>query len=57
MSNHPEAGGTHLPDITIITPVFHDGQIVFYVASRNHHQDIDGVGITAMMPNSKKQCK
>jgi 5-oxoprolinase (ATP-hydrolysing) len=54
MSNHPEAGGTHLPDITIITPVFHNNEIVFYVASRGHHQDIGGVGITAMMPNSKE---
>ena len=39
LTNHPLAGGTHLPDITIITPVW-DGEgknIVFYVASRGHH--------------------
>ncbi|VEU21585.1 DEKNAAC102522 [Brettanomyces naardenensis] len=54
VSNHPEAGGTHLPDITVITPVFNDGEIVFYVASRGHHADIGGAGITAMSPNSRQ---
>lgn len=54
LSNHPEAGGTHLPDLTVITPVFKDEVIVFYVASRGHHQDIGGKGITAMMPNSRE---
>lgn len=38
VSNHPQlAGGSHLPDITVITPVFEDGRIVFFVASRGHH--------------------
>lgn len=39
MSNHPSAGGSHLPDITLITPVFDvDGKtIIFFVASRGHH--------------------
>ncbi|KIY97611.1 5-oxoprolinase (ATP-hydrolysing) [Monoraphidium neglectum] len=37
LSNHPQlAGGSHLPDITVITPVFSGGRIVFFVASRNH---------------------
>ncbi len=54
VTNHPEAGGTHLPDITVITPVFHQGEIVFYVASRGHHADIGGAGITAMSPNSRR---
>lgn len=54
VSNHPEAGGTHLPDITVITPVFFQDEIVFYVASRGHHQDIGGIGVTAMIPNSKE---
>jgi len=54
VSNHPEAGGTHLPDITVITPVFFQNEIVFYVASRGHHQDIGGIGVTAMIPNSKE---
>lgn len=54
LSNHPQAGGTHLPDLTVITPVFHEGELVFYVASRGHHADIGGAGITAMSPNSKE---
>jgi 5-oxoprolinase (ATP-hydrolysing) len=54
LTNHPELGGTHLPDLTVITPVFVDGTIAFYVASRGHHTDIGGKGITAMMPTSKE---
>ncbi|KAK8209034.1 hypothetical protein M8818_003998 [Zalaria obscura] len=43
VSNHPIAGGTHLPDITVITPVFDSaGKIIFYTASRGHHRDIGG---------------
>jgi 5-oxoprolinase (ATP-hydrolysing) len=45
-------GGTHLPDITVITPVFHDGKIVFYVASRGHHADIGGISAGSLPPNS-----
>ncbi len=43
-SNHPQlAGGSHLPDITVITPVFSGGEIVFFVASRGHHADVGGI--------------
>ncbi|KAH8430649.1 uncharacterized protein LDX57_008312 [Aspergillus melleus] len=54
VSNHPEAGGTHLPDITVITPVFERSgkEVAFYVASRGHHTDIGGLGGTSMPPNS-----
>ncbi|PYH97255.1 Hydantoinase B/oxoprolinase [Aspergillus ellipticus CBS 707.79] len=54
VSNHPDAGGTHLPDITVITPVFEKGghKVAFYVASRGHHTDIGGFGGTSMPPNS-----
>lgn len=45
-------GGTHLPDITVITPVFNDGSIVFYVASRGHHADIGGISAGSLPPNS-----
>ncbi|GLY69936.1 hydantoinase B/oxoprolinase family protein [Amycolatopsis taiwanensis] len=43
--NDPYHGGTHLPDITVITPVFdRDGRdILFYVASRGHHAEIGGI--------------
>ncbi|KAF7515309.1 hypothetical protein PCG10_003401 [Penicillium crustosum] len=37
VSNHPEFGGTHLPDITVLQPAFSQGKIIFYVASRAHH--------------------
>lgn len=42
ISNHPKAGGSHLPDITAITPCFYHGKPIFYVASRGHHSDIGG---------------
>ena len=42
--NAPYNGGTHLPDITVIKPVFDEGdnQVIFYVASRGHHADVGG---------------
>jgi len=44
VSNHPQlAGGSHLPDITVITPVFYEGKILYFVASRGHHSDIGGI--------------
>lgn len=53
VSNHPACGGTHLPDITVITPVFGStGEIAFYVASRGHHADIGGILPGSMPPNS-----
>lgn len=52
VSNHPTCGGTHLPDITVITPVFDRGEIVFYVASRGHHADIGGCLPGSMPPTS-----
>ncbi|RDL33050.1 Uncharacterized protein BP5553_08489 [Venustampulla echinocandica] len=52
-SNHPESGGTHLPDITVITPVFgQDQNVAFYVAARGHHTDIGGYNGTSMPPDS-----
>lgn len=54
VSNHPQlAGGSHLPDITVITPVFNHGRIVFFVASRGHHQDVGGTTPGSMPPNSQ----
>ena len=54
VSNHPQAGGSHLPDITVITPVFNEGKIVFFVASRGHHADIGGISPGSMPPFSKR---
>ncbi|MGB6104547.1 MAG: hydantoinase B/oxoprolinase family protein [Pusillimonas sp.] len=53
--NDPYNGGTHLPDITVVTPVFDpDGQtILFFVASRGHHADVGGITPGSMPPNSR----
>ena len=40
--NDPFAGGTHLPDITLVTPIYHGGQLVGYAANRAHHADVGG---------------
>eukprot|EP00538_Stauroneis_constricta_P012873 CAMPEP_0119550994 /NCGR_PEP_ID=MMETSP1352-20130426/4403_1 /TAXON_ID=265584 /ORGANISM="Stauroneis constricta, Strain CCMP1120" /LENGTH=1270 /DNA_ID=CAMNT_0007596997 /DNA_START=435 /DNA_END=4247 /DNA_ORIENTATION=+ len=54
VSNHPQlAGGSHLPDITVITPVFYKGDIIFFVASRGHHADIGGIAPGSMPPHSQ----
>ena len=55
MLNDPYNGGTHLPDITLITPVFGDDgkDILFYVASRGHHADVGGITPGSMAPNSR----
>ncbi len=41
--NDPYHGGTHLPDITMVSPVFVDGEVRFFVASRAHHADVGGM--------------
>ncbi len=53
--NAPYNGGTHLPDVTVITPVFDDGgrEILFYVGSRGHHADIGGITPGSMPPGSR----
>jgi len=44
VSNNPYKGGSHLPDITVVTPVFTEGKVPsFYVASRAHHADVGGI--------------
>jgi 5-oxoprolinase (ATP-hydrolysing) len=53
ITNHPAQGGSHLPDITIITPVFHDGRICYYLANRGHHADIGGISPGSMPSNSR----
>ena len=40
--NDPYFGGSHLPDITIIRPVFHQGRLLFYAVNRAHHSDVGG---------------
>lgn len=41
--NDPYRGGTHLPDVTMVSPVFARGTIAFYIASRAHHADVGGM--------------
>jgi 5-oxoprolinase (ATP-hydrolysing) len=52
--NAPYNGGTHLPDITVCTPVFDDDgrDILFWVASRGHHADIGGISPGSMSPHA-----
>ena len=54
LSNNPYNGGTHLPDVTAITPIFNaeKNQIIFYVASRGHQADIGGITPGSMPPHS-----
>ncbi|MFJ8200684.1 hydantoinase B/oxoprolinase family protein [Streptomyces sp. NPDC096152] len=53
--NDPYHGGTHLPDVTVITPVFgtEGDRILFYVASRGHHAEIGGVAPGSMPAHSR----
>lgn len=53
--NDPYHGGTHLPDVTVVTPVFDDAGkgVLFYVASRGHHADIGGITPGSMPPFSR----
>ncbi|UCH75615.1 MAG: hydantoinase B/oxoprolinase family protein [Rhodospirillales bacterium] len=55
MLNAPYNGGTHLPDVTVVTPVFDEAgrRILFYLGSRGHHADIGGVTPGSMPPGSR----
>jgi 5-oxoprolinase (ATP-hydrolysing) len=54
--NNPFNGGTHLPDVTVVTPVFdeHGGEILFFVGNRGHHADIGGLTPGSTPPNSTR---
>ena len=53
--NAPYNGGTHLPDVTVVTPVFDRAgeAVLFYVGSRGHHADIGGITPGSMPPHSR----
>ena len=53
VTNHPATGGSHLPDITVVTPVIKEGKPIFFVASRGHHADIGGSVPGSMPPFSQ----
>ena len=46
--NDPFAGGTHLPDITIVSGIVHEGRVIGYAANRAHHADVGGVSPGSM---------
>ncbi|WP_284734469.1 hydantoinase B/oxoprolinase family protein [Sphingosinicella terrae] len=54
--NAPYRGGTHLPDVTVIMPVFHGGDPApaWFVAARGHHADIGGIAPGSMPPDSRE---
>jgi 5-oxoprolinase (ATP-hydrolysing) len=56
MLNAPYNGGTHLPDITVVTPVFATSgtDILFFVAARGHHADIGGIAPGSMSPKATR---
>ena len=51
--NTPYNGGTHLPDITVIHPVFVDDTLAFFTAARGHHADVGGISPGSMPPGSR----
>jgi 5-oxoprolinase (ATP-hydrolysing) len=53
--NAPYNGGTHLPDVTVVTPVFDEqrNKVIFYVAARGHHADLGGITPGSMPPDSR----
>jgi 5-oxoprolinase (ATP-hydrolysing) len=53
VTNAPYDGGTHLPDVTVVTPVFVDKVRAFFVAARGHHADIGGITPGSMPPFSR----
>ncbi len=52
-SNDPYHGGSHLPDVTVVSPVFIEEQLEFFVASRGHHADIGGRSPGSMPPDAR----
>ncbi|MCY2968078.1 MAG: hydantoinase B/oxoprolinase family protein, partial [Planctomycetota bacterium] len=55
VTNDPYRGGSHLPDVTVVTPVHHEatGRLLFFTASRAHHAEIGGIVPGSMPPFSK----
>ncbi|MCA9629243.1 MAG: hydantoinase B/oxoprolinase family protein, partial [Myxococcales bacterium] len=53
VTNDPAGGGSHLPDVTVVSPVFIADRLEFFVASRGHHSDIGGITPGSMPPFSR----
>ncbi len=54
ITNHPAMGGSHLPDITLIAPVFYENRLIAYVANRAHHAEIGGKTPGSMPPDASR---
>ena len=58
VTNHPRFGGSHLPDITVVTPVFlPDDRLLGYVANRAHHAEIGGSRPGSMPPDASNKAR
>jgi 5-oxoprolinase (ATP-hydrolysing) len=53
ITNHPGYGGSHLPDITLVSPIYYDGELSGYVANRGHHAEVGGMLPGSMPPEAK----
>ncbi len=55
LTNDPYRGGSHLPDVTVVTPVHdpHSGELLFFTANRAHHAELGGIRPGSMPPNSR----
>jgi N-methylhydantoinase B len=52
--NDPYSGGTHLPDITLVSPLYHDEDVIGYAVARAHHSDVGGMS-PGSMPSSSRE--
>ncbi len=52
--NDPYSGGTHLPDITLVSPLENEGEIIGYAVTRAHHSDVGGMSPGSMPSNSRE---
>jgi len=53
VTNHPAFGGSHLPDVTMVTPVFYESRRVGFVVNRAHHSEIGGISPGSMPPDAR----
>ncbi|HCC69800.1 MAG TPA: 5-oxoprolinase [Bacteroidales bacterium] len=53
VTNHPKYGGSHLPDVTLVSPVFHEGERIGFVVNRAHHSEIGGISPGSMPPGAR----
>src|ERR1051326_7235063 len=51
--NDPYVGNTHIPDLTVLKPVFHRGKLRFWVVDKGHHADLGGAGVAGYNPDAR----